>query len=308
MKKKNTGFIVFVITIILFTVTEFLLFIKPGFLTEKRREKLLKAETTENVASGNGKREKSSIEKSTEKNTDDEEITASTEKTKKTTAEKTEDSTEKTTEKKTKKTTAEKTEDSTEKTTEKKTKKTTAEKTEESTEKTTEKKTEKKTTEKNTEEATESPFDTTERPDVEDFYWFINDYMNGEYVRDAKEIDKYSDLNGNWKVMIYTNPFNEKGEYTMQFLNCRITASTKKIKLVMDFYRVFSGTDSKYYDETDRKKEIYTADWDKWFAEVETGYSKFQLYAFFTKDDKQYIVGNVEWNSGEYGYIVFVRP
>lgn len=322
--KGNKGFITFVIIIVLVTVTEFILFIKPGVLTEKRRERLRNEGSGTSVAQSDGGRGKNTIsggskvsteetgektQKSTAEATDD----TTEKKTKKTTASVTEESTEKvtekTTEKKTKKTTEVSTEESTEKTTEKKTKKTTAETTEESTEKTTEKKT-KKTTEVKTEETTEESdfFSTDERPGLRDFDWFIEDYMNGNYIENAVDITDHKALNGGWKVMLFTDPYNTMNSYSLRFLNGTMTTSGNKVKLTLDYYRMYEGGDGSYVDETDRQKETFSSEWQNMFVEFDTGYSKITVYYFCEKGGKQYAIGNVEWISGEYGYFAMVRP
>ena len=302
--KGNKGFITFVIIIVLVTVTEFILFIKPGVLTEKRRERLRNEGSGTSVAQSDGGRGKNTISGGSKVSTEE-----NGEKTQKSTAEATDD----TTEKKTKKTTAAVTEESTEKvtekTTEKKTKKTTEVSTEESTEKTTEKKT-KKTTEVKTEETTEESdfFSTDERPGLRDFDWFIEDYMNGNYIENAVDITDHKALNGGWKVMLFTDPYNTMNAYSLRFLNGTMTTSGNKVKLTLDYYRMYEGGDGSYVDETDRQKETFSSEWQNMFVEFDTGYSKITVYYFCEKGGKQYAIGNVEWISGEYGYFAMVRP
>ena len=286
--KGNKGFITFVIIIVLVTVTEFILFIKPGVLTEKRRERLRNEGSGTSVAQSDGGRGKNTISGGSKVSTEE-----TGEKTQKSTAEATDD----TTEKKTKKTTAAVTEESTEKVTEK----------------TTEKKT-KKTTEVSTEESTEETteesdfFSTDERPGLRDFDWFIEDYMNGNYIENAVDITDHKALNGGWKVMLFTDPYNTMNAYSLRFLNGTMTTSGNKVKLTLDYYRMYEGGDGSYVDETDRQKETFSSEWQNMFVEFDTGYSKITVYYFCEKGGKQYAIGNVEWISGEYGYFAMVRP
>ena len=286
--KGNKGFITFVIIIVLVTVTEFILFIKPGVLTEKRRERLRNEGSGTSVAQSDGGRGKNTISGGSKVSTE-----KTGEKTQKSTAEATDD----TTEKKTKKTTAAVTEESTEKVTEK----------------TTEKKT-KKTTEVSTEESTEETteesdfFSTDERPGLRDFDWFIEDYMNGNYIENAVDITDHKALNGGWKVMLFTDPYNTMNAYSLRFLNGTMTTSGNKVKLTLDYYRMYEGGDDSYVDETDRQKETFSSEWQNMFVEFDTGYSKITVYYFCEKGGKQYAIGNVEWISGEYGYFAMVRP
>ena len=299
--KGNKGFITFVIIIVLVTVTEFILFIKPGVLTEKRRERLRNEGSGTSVAQSDGGRGKNTISGGSKVSTEE-----TGEKTQKSTAEATDDTTEKKT---TAAVTDESTEKVTEKTTEKKTKKTTEVSTEESTEKTTEKKT-KKTTEVKTEETTEESdfFSTDERPGLRDFDWFIEDYMNGNYIENAVDITDHKALNGGWKVMLFTDPYNTMNAYSLRFLNGTMTTSDNKVKLTLDYYRMYEGGDGSYVDETDRQKETFSSEWQNMFVEFDTGYSKITVYYFCEKGGKQYAIGNVEWISGEYGYFAMVRP
>ena len=299
--KGNKGFITFVIIIVLVTVTEFILFIKPGVLTEKRRERLRNEGSGTSVAQSDGGRGKNTISGGSKVSTEE-----TGEKTQKSTAEATDDTTEKKT---TAAVTDESTEKVTEKTTEKKTKKTTEVSTEESTEKTTEKKT-KKTTEVKTEETTEESdfFSTDERPGLRDFDWFIEDYMNGNYIENAVDITDHKALNGGWKVMLFTDPYNTMNAYSLRFLNGTMTTSGNKVKLTLDYYRMYEGGDGSYVDETDRQKETFSSEWQNMFVEFDTGYSKITVYYFCEKGGKQYAIGNVEWISGEYGYFAMVRP
>ena len=96
--------------------------------------------------------------------------------------------------------------------------------------------------------------------------------------------------------------------YSLRFLNGTMTTSGNKVKLTLDYYRMYEGGNGSYVDETDRQKETFSSEWQNMFVEFDTGYSKITVYYFCEKGGKQYAIGNVEWISGEYGYFAMVRP
>ena len=108
--------------------------------------------------------------------------------------------------------------------------------------------------------------------------------------------------------MLFTDPYNTMNAYSLRFLNGTMTTSGNKVKLTLDYYRMYEGGDGSYVDETDRQKETFSSEWQNMFVEFDTGYSKITVYYFCEKGGKQYAIGNVEWISGEYGYFAMVRP
>ena len=132
--------------------------------------------------------------------------------------------------------------------------------------------------------------------------------MNGNYIENAVDITDHKALNGGWKVMLFTDPYNTMNAYSLRFLNGTMTTSGNKVKLTLDYYRMYEGGDGSCVDETDRQKETFSSEWQNMFVEFDTGYSKITVYYFCEKGGKQYAIGNVEWISGEYGYFAMVRP
>ena len=282
VKKSSGGFIAFCFIMIILTVTEFILFIKPGILTEKRHDKLLEEAGT-NITS-NQTTEASNTTASTST------ITTEATTTESTTTEAT--TTEATT---TEATTTEAT------TTEATTTETTT--TEAAT-------TEATTTEAATTQATtqEVNLNTTELPTVEDFSWYMDNWHYKGVPSDAVRITDYSQINGDWKMMYWWDADQVFDAYAEEIGNASLNWNGSTLSLTYK-YGYIQWNDSERYDESDIAPTTYTGSENQDGFEVISSYG-FSIYGlvFYSWNGAQYGFGVTLSQSGEPGTVLLVRP
>lgn len=148
---------------------------------------------------------------------------------------------------------------------------------------------------------------TTERPDLEDFAWYIDDTTTVGILSDAKTIDNISPVTGSWKALIIYDPNNEYDMSAMEFLNISLDGSAESLALTLDWYHIFWANESKFFDETDMEDSIFTGKWENgglWAS----GAGTIRIKNFYEQEGKQYALGSMDTPDGIPALVALVRP
>ncbi len=146
-----------------------------------------------------------------------------------------------------------------------------------------------------------------ERPDLEDFLWYIDEVVYDGVPYDANIIDDIGPLNGGWKALIIYDPDNEYDSSAMEFLNIAIEGTAESLSLTLDWYQIFWANESEFFDETDMEDSVFFGMWENgglWAS----GAGTIHLTQFYELNGKQYAVGTMDTPDGTPALVALVRP
>jgi len=132
--------------------------------------------------------------------------------------------------------------------------------------------------------------------------------MHGGIHPKAESVSDLSTLTGGWKVLIYLDPYNISGYKNYMLLNGTFLTDGKEVTLKLKYDRAYEGDEGKELDQSGNAEELYSGTWDKTETVLMGSYIKITLKMVYQADGVQYMAGDVIYNSGETGYIAFVRP
>lgn len=165
------------------------------------------------------------------------------------------------------------------------------------------------TTEATTEEiAAKSRYKESDRPVEMDFRWFWEGFLTGCMVDDYSTILDSGRLEGDWKVMILTDPFELVDSYSMRLLNGNISTKADKTTLELDYYKCKTRPDGDYKDETSKASETFMGSWENLCLNVDGNGVNMNIYLQIEAQGAELMLGEISWDTGLIGYIAFVRP
>jgi hypothetical protein len=148
---------------------------------------------------------------------------------------------------------------------------------------------------------------TEQRPDWEDFNWYIEDVVYDGVPSDANIIDNIGPLTGSWKALIIYDPDNEYDAGAMEFLNVALAGTAESLSLTLDWYQIIWANAGEIYDETDMEDSVFSGKWESgglWAS----GAGTIRLTQFYEQNGKQYAVGTMDTPDGIPALVALVRP
>lgn len=148
---------------------------------------------------------------------------------------------------------------------------------------------------------------TTERPDLGDFLWYLDGVLYTGVPEGAVTIDNLSSLMGDWKALIFYDPYGEYESSAYDFLNINIGGTADRLSLTLDWYLIFWSWESESYDLTDMEDSVFIGKWENgglWAS----GPGTIHLDYFYSLGDKQYAIGTMDTPDGLPAVVALARP
>jgi hypothetical protein len=148
---------------------------------------------------------------------------------------------------------------------------------------------------------------TEERPDLEDFLWYIEDVAYDGVPSDANFIENIGPLTGSWKALIIYDPNDEYDTGAIEFLNVALAGTAESLSLTLDWYQIFWANEGESFDETDMEDSVFSGRWENgslWAS----GTGTIRLTQFYELNGKQYAVGTMDTPDGIPALVALVRP
>ena len=151
-------------------------------------------------------------------------------------------------------------------------------------------------------------YDTTQRPVDGDFLdWYANNAMLYGMPQGAEQIYDLSQLTGDWKGLIYYDPWNTIDSRASELLNFRLEGDASGVTLTAHWYTITFLPEGTCYSEEDRADSVFAGQWDLGSLWA-TGPGTIRLAAFYTLNGKQYAIGTMDAPDGTPTYVAMVRP
>lgn len=156
-------------------------------------------------------------------------------------------------------------------------------------------------------EAPGTGFSTDERPELDEFMWYLEGVYQDGVPSGAVAMDKFKYTTGGWKGLIVYDPEGDSGESTADFLNVRIAGTADELSLTLDWYLMVVSGEAGTFDETDVEDTVFKGKWEDgglWAS----GPGTIRLTHFYELKGKQYAIGTVDTPDGVPAVCALVRP
>lgn len=148
---------------------------------------------------------------------------------------------------------------------------------------------------------------TEERPDLEDFLWYVEGVLYDGIPAEAASIAELGAVTGGWKALIIYDPDNTHDSSAMELLNLNILGPADNVNLTLDWYLIFWLDESESFDETDMEDSTFTGIWENGGL-LASGAGTLRLTDFYTQNGKQFAIGTMDTPDGIPAYVALVRP
>lgn len=150
-------------------------------------------------------------------------------------------------------------------------------------------------------------FSTSTRPELSDFYWYMDDVYYEGLPYDSTPITEFSKLTGGWKALFYYDPDFTMDAYGFDYLNVTIGGSVDSVQLTVDWYKTnFGGYEE--YDISDEEDSVLYGAFEQGGMYLSGDGFGIWITEFYYLNGRQYAVGYMELQSGEPTYVALVRP
>lgn len=156
-------------------------------------------------------------------------------------------------------------------------------------------------------EQIDASLSTDERPDLEDFLWYMENVAYNGVPANTSMIDNIDPLAGSWKALIIYDPDNEYDAGAMEFLNVALAGTAESLSLTLDWYQIFWANEGESFDESDMEDGVFSGKWENgglWAS----GAGTIRLTQFYEKNGKQHAVGTMDTPDGIPALVALVRP
>lgn len=156
-------------------------------------------------------------------------------------------------------------------------------------------------------EETDVRLSTEERPDWEEFLWYLEDVYENGVPADGLIIDNAKYVMGGWKGLILYDPDNTHGANSAELLNVDISGTGEELRLTLDWYLMLIPGETQAYDETDMDDVVFEGEWIG--GGIQTfGWGELRLRRLYALEGKQYAFGSLETPDGIPALVALVRP
>jgi hypothetical protein len=147
-----------------------------------------------------------------------------------------------------------------------------------------------------------------EPPEMEDFYWYMDEVYNYGIPANAAQVTDFSEIAGSWKALFWFDPENIVDSYGATLLNIDIGGDAGSTTLTCRWYKMYGGTNNEVYDVSGDDETVMRGYSDENGLTAGIPGAEITLGYFYTLDGKKYAIGIYELQSGEPAYVAMVRP
>lgn len=148
---------------------------------------------------------------------------------------------------------------------------------------------------------------TSERPELDDFMWYLEDVFHNGTPAGAAAINKFGYAAGGWKGLIVYDPEDDFGENAADFFNATISGAADEVTITLDWYLMIISGEEEIIDETDMEDTVFEGKWAKgglWAS----GPATIHLTQFYELEGREYAIGTVDIPDGVPAVMALVRP
>ncbi|WP_130838175.1 zinc ribbon domain-containing protein [Lachnoclostridium sp. Marseille-P6806] len=148
-----------------------------------------------------------------------------------------------------------------------------------------------------------APADATERPELSDFDWYLNDVMYNGVPEDAQRRE-LPELTGSWKALTVYDPMMEYDSYVQELSSMEITVGESGVTLAANYYKIFIPDEGSY--EIDGVS-VFTGHLRNGMVSL-TGAGNLYITEFYRIGDSDYALGSLVAPDGVPADVALVRP
>ena len=150
-------------------------------------------------------------------------------------------------------------------------------------------------------------FSSSTRPELSDFYWYMDDVYYEGLPYGRTPITEFSKLTGGWKALFYYDPEGTMDAYGFDYLNVAIGGTVDSVQMKLDWYKTnFGGYEE--YDISDEEDTVLYGTFESGSLYISGDGNYMGITDFYYLNGRQYAVEFIDLQSGEPTYVALVRP